>query len=588
LTELEGIVSPGFPRGADLIAEGRRVAKTVTIGRTAFLEHMGLSSEREYREIGREKGQIFAACNIGMNTWADTADALRLIEAECFKRGVRPPDHFQFIPQRRMGLPREMRAEAPAETGPMLWTPEDWHDWSTAVVSMQPEAGDNMIGGPASVTNAIDALNAGSTYVGCLSQFTWRWPYFDDEVVQLSEVVRACSLVGALSSRGAVLDTYLEDGFAGVFVDYASLVGWSLVERWLARLMGAKLSVCWGGLTSDPRTKSVVTMALELLNPERIPAAFMQGDTISYTADLDRNAALCTQDVMYMMAVQAHYRTGSAALAVPLTELQRVPSWDEIAQVQLLAREVERRIPSIVRTIDWAALEREAALLASAGRRFYGRVRAGLAEAGVDLKDPFRVMLALRRLGAARIEELWGIGAPDERVPRGHRPYLPTELMARTIAERDGLRDTAVKAGSRLAGLTIVAASTDVHEMALTVLTGALAAEGATVVEGGLNRDPEDIRDSALKARADAVVVTTHNGVAWSFGSAMRDQWERSHMTAPIYMGGVLNENLGGSPTPIDVRGRLNEAGILTPATIADLVEEIVRSRADGRRGGMS
>jgi methylmalonyl-CoA mutase cobalamin-binding subunit len=556
------------------------MARSVVIGRTAFLDHEQVASERAYRERGRDNGQIFVACNIGMNTWPDTADALRRIERECIRRGVRPPDHFQFIPQRRMGLPKDLRADAPSETGPMLWNDADWLEWATVVPSMQPEAGDNMIGSPASVVNAIDALRAGSTYVGCLSQFWWRWPYFDDDVAQITEVVRACSLVGGCTARGVVLDTYLEDGIAGTFMDYASVVGWSLVERWIARLMGAKLSVSWGGLTSDPRTKSIVTIAIEKLNPERIPAAFMQGDTISYSDDVDRNAALCSQDVLYMMLVQQRYRTGACALPVPLTEHQRVPSWDEIAQVQVLAREIERRLPSLAQTIDWPGLEREADLLAAASRRFYRRVRAGLSAAGVGLDDPFAVLLALRRLTPARIEELWGIGRLDLRLPRGRKPYMATELLARTIAERDDRsRESAAQGSNRLRGLKVVVVSTDVHEMAKTVLLGLLAGQGAEILDGGLNKDPEDIRDLLLVGGADAVVVTTHNGVAWSFGSALHELLERSAVTAPIFMGGVLNENLAGQPTPIDVTDRLNGIGIATPATPTALVDELALRR---------
>ncbi len=72
------------------------------------------------------------------------------------------------------------------ETGPVLWDEDDWMDWGHCTPCMQPQAGDNMIGGPASIENAIDALRAGSTYIGCLSQMTWKWPYFDDDIAQLS------------------------------------------------------------------------------------------------------------------------------------------------------------------------------------------------------------------------------------------------------------------------------------------------------------------------------------------------------------------------------------------------------------------
>lgn len=586
LQDVGELIPASVPRGVDLIAEGRRLGRSVTIGETAFLHRMELPSERAYRELGRETGQVFTACNIGMSSWRETADALRAIEDECLRRGVRPPDHWQFIPQRRMGLPRAMRLDAPPETGPMLWTDADWHEWATAVSWSQPEAGDNMIGSPASVDNALDALRAGSTYIGCLSQFWWRWPYFDDDVEQISQVVRGCAIVGARTADGIVLDTYLEDGLAGVFMDYASIVGWSLVERWVARMTGAKVSVAWGGLTSDPWTKSIVTIALELLNSERIPAAFVQGDTIGYSEDIDRNAAVCARDVLYMMAVATRYKTGSASLPVPLTEVFRTPSWEEIAQVQILAREVERGVPSATRTIDWALLDAEARRLAAAGRRFFRNVRSGLASLDVDISDPFQVLLALRRLGAARIETAWGIGGPDSELPHGRRPYWSTELLAQTIAERDQTRLHLAAGGEdRLAGMTVVVVSTDVHEMSKTVLLGLLAGQGcARTIDGGLNRDPEDVGDLVREHDADAVVVTTHNGVAWSFGSALRGLWTRDGLRAAIFMGGILNENLPGSPTPTDVTGKLIEIGIGIPGTPDRLIDDLARVR---ERAGM-
>ena len=126
------------------------------------------------------------------------------------------------------------------------------------------------------------------------------------------------------------------------------------MERWIAGLCGCPLSVSWGGLTADPVTKTVVTLALELGNTERIPAAFVQGDTISYTDDLDQNAGICAQDVQYMMLVQARYKTGACALPVPLTEKQRVPTWQEIAQVQVMARRLEQRAHDLAGTVELA------------------------------------------------------------------------------------------------------------------------------------------------------------------------------------------------------------------------------------------
>ena len=144
-----------------------------------------------------------------------------------------------------------------------------------------------MIGGPGSVDNVLDALRVGVTYVGVLSQYSWRWPYWDDEITQLQSVLTAAGVLAAFRDDGVVFDSYLEDGYPGVFHDYASYVGWAMLERYVSEeLIGAAYSSSWGGLTQNPVIKSAVTLALDAVNPHRVPTAFLQGDTIGNTPGL--------------------------------------------------------------------------------------------------------------------------------------------------------------------------------------------------------------------------------------------------------------------------------------------------------------
>lgn len=569
-------LSCGGVSGLGLLADGRRLGATARVGSTRLLRREGVAAEADYRRAGRERGQIFTAMNIGMKDWPETVAAVRSIEEHCLARGVRPPDRYQLIPERRMGLPSALRREAPGETGPMLWDEGDWRLLGDCAELIQPEVGDNIIGGPASVENTLAALAAGSTYVGCLSQFSWRWPYFDDDVQQIGEVVRACGILASQRAHGVLLDTYLEDGIAGTFEDYVSLVGWAGVERWIAGLCGCPLSVSWGGLTADPVTKTVVTLAIERGNTERIPAAFVQGDTISYTEDLDQNASICVQDVQYMMLVQARYRTGACALPVPLTEKQRVPTWQEIAQVQVMARRLEERAHALAATVNWPGLERQAARLAGGAALFLDNVRGGLSGLGVDTGDPLQVMLALSRLGAAGIEQLWGVGERSDRYAHGRQPVWPTELVAATVAECARF-EGAAPARPAAPRHVIVVGSTDVHEMAKRVLVRALASAGHAVTDIGVNRDPEDFVTAAVAGGASAIVITTHNGVALSFGGRAARLCAEGGVTPLIAMGGVLNEDMAASDAPVDVTAQLNDLGIITPPQVDDLLELLSR-----------
>jgi methylmalonyl-CoA mutase cobalamin-binding subunit len=566
----------GARRGTDLLAEGAELARSVNVGTTRMLRRESFPSEIDYRCGGRERGRFFTAMNVGMKDWPETVEAVQNIEQYCLSRGVRPPDRYQLIPERRMGLPMAARRDAPQETGPVLWDADDWRRLGECVEWIQPEVGDNMVGGPASVENTIEAIQAGSTYVGCLSQFSWRWPYFDDDIYQISEVVKACGILASKRDQGVLLDTYLEDGIAGTFEDYVSLVGWGSVERWIAGLCGCPLSVSWGGLTADPVTKTIVSIAMEMGNTERIPAAFVQGDTISYTDDLDQNSVICAQDTMYMMLVQSRYRTGACALPVPLTENKRIPTWEEIAQVQVMARQMERRIPDLARFVDWPRFETEAKALHRHAQDFVANVKSGLGGLGVDVTDALQIMVALSRLGAAEIERRWGIGAPDSDYAHGRRPIKPTELVAMTVSESAKYVPAGPVSGATRA--RVIVGSTDVHEMAKRVLVRALSSNGCEVIDIGVNRDPEDFVRVSLAQDAQAIVITTHNGVALSFGTKTMSTRADLGCSAEVFMGGVLNEDFPGDAMPLDVTAQLNELGIKTPGSVDVLLDSVTVS----------
>jgi methylmalonyl-CoA mutase cobalamin-binding subunit len=186
-------------------------------------------------------------------------------------------------------------------------------------------------------------------------------------------------------------------------------------------------------------------------------------------------------------------------------------------------------------------------------------------------------MLALRRLGAARIEQEWGVGPRSDAFAHGRQPVKPTELVAATVAECARFETTPI-AATLTARHVVVVGSTDVHEMAKRVLVRALASAGHEVTDIGVNRDPEDFVSAAASGRATAIVITTHNGVALSFGgSAVRLCTERG-LTALIAMGGVLNEDMAGAAAPVDVTAQLNALGVITPPQVDDLLMLLSRT----------
>jgi methylmalonyl-CoA mutase cobalamin-binding domain/chain len=584
--DLSALLPADLPDGREAVEEGKALAATVERSRSLFCEEKGVDSEREWRERARSEGIACTCMNIGLATWADTREALGLIYEDALSRGVRPPDRFNLIAERRLGLPKAKRAEAPQETGPVMMTEQDW--WEMAhTVPIQPEAADNNVGSPASVENALDALQAGITTIGVLSQYSWRWPYWDDEVGQTMVTLKGAGLLAAFKDEGVVFDSYLEDGYPGVFHDYANYVGWAMVERYISEeLIGAAYSPSWGGLTQNPAVKSAVTLALEAVNPDKVPFSYTQGDTIGNTPDFDANMAVLNTDVLFMKMVDMRYRLGSAPIAVPVTETERIPSWEEVATVQTISRRLEDYVPLVDPVVDWARIEAMRDQLVHGGRRFYEAVIQGLSGAGIDVRDPAQMLLVLKRLGSQRCEELFGAGQADPGFPRGRRPVLETDLVKSTMEERERLLAELQSRGEEEAirGMKVLVTSTDVHEFAFFLLTSTLAAAGTEVIDFGVNRDPEDIVKAVIETDADAVVISTHNGVARSFGRhLMKELGNAGAREVAVFMGGVLNEDVDGSEVPVDVSTDLNANGIGTPGTI----DRLVGALADHRAGGV-
>ena len=581
--DLSALLPPDLPDGREAVEEGKGMAKGIERQRSLFCEEKGVGSEREWRERARTEGFSCTCMNIGLATWADTREALGLIYEDALSRGVRPPDRFNLIAERRMGLPKDKRADAPQETGPVMMTEQDW--WELAhTAPIQPEAADNSIGGPGSLENAVDALQAGITTIGVLSQYSWRWPYWDDEVSQTMAVLKAAGLLAAFKGEGVVFDSYLEDGYPGVFHDYANYIGWAMVERYISEeLIGAAYSPSWGGLTQNPVVKSAVTLALYATNPDSVPLSFIQGDTIGNTPDFDANMAVLNTDVLFTKMVDSRYRLGSAPVAVPVTETERIPTWQEVATVQTISRRLEDYVPLVEPVIDWGAIETMRDELVRGGRAFYDAVIAGLSSAGIDVRDPGQLLLVLKRLGSARCEELFGAGEPSPEFPRGRRPVLQTDLVRSTMEERERLLAELRQRGEEEAirGMKVLVSSTDVHEFAEFLLTSSLAATGADVIDFGINRDPEDIVKAVIETDADAVVITTHNGVARSFGRRLMDELRAAKVgSVPVFMGGVLNEDVEGSEIPVDVREDLRGLGITPMAAVEDLVAALTGAPA--------
>src|SRR5712692_6357435 len=276
--------------------------------------------------------------------------------------------------------------------------------------------------------------------------------------------VEAIGMIAEKAAEGVVLEAYIEDGFAASFHDLATSLGWCLFHRYIAEdLIGAPHSQSFGSTFSDPVLKQGFGLALDTINVHRVPPSFTHGDTNSFgpTDSFDRNAVIVMLDVFYTIAREIRYPTGGAVHATPVSEAQRIPTVEELVQSLEIISEAERRARISGHLIDWRPILETRDRILEGGRRVFDKILAGLGELGVDIRDPLQLLLATRRLGGSKIEELFGAGEPDSGYPRGFKPIVPSDTLRRLMErfEQEMSMVTRDDAAPDLRGLRIIAAS---------------------------------------------------------------------------------------------------------------------------------
>ncbi|MCP4411099.1 MAG: hypothetical protein GY808_00775, partial [Gammaproteobacteria bacterium] len=364
--KVQSILETDLPSGASIVKEGCKIAEDIEIGRTAFMDKMGVNSELEYKRQCMKNGQTMYHAHIGMNTWQDTAEALTLLNRTAEESGF-VLDRAGICLDRRMALPEKQRDQIPAECGPELNTHSQWQQVGQAA-PIQPHMGDFMIGFPASVENTVQALKAGVTTIGNLSQFfAHEVPMWTDKAKTTVETVKAISIMGAMKNKGVLFHSYLEDGFPALFRDCATVAGWAFLERYIVEtLLNAKLSHCIGGLTSDPLKRSAWVFTLNEIHEHDCIGSMIYGDTISFGTDFDQNRGLVAEYLLWDIMTQLECPTGHAVLPLPVTEAIRIPSAGEIAEAQSFGRRIEQTARRLWPHVDFSSARDFSAKLYSA------------------------------------------------------------------------------------------------------------------------------------------------------------------------------------------------------------------------------
>ena len=553
IRQLAQVDLPDFNRVCN---EARSVASQLRIGRTAFFDKYDCASELEYKRQCVQGGRIMYHAHIGLNDIHATAKALKTIHQRLDQQGFRM-DRAGFALDRRMGLPASLRNLAAAETGPMLACNEDWMDLAQAA-PIQPHLGDFMIGQPESFANTLQALRIGCTTVGNLSQFfSFEAPGWTDRVATSAETVKAIALLSALRADGTMLHSYLEDGYGALFQHCSTVAAWAMLERYIVEeLLGAKLTHCIGGLTSDPIKRAGWVLALQAIHQGELVGSMIYGDTISFGSDFDRNRAVTGEYLLWDILTQIHSPSGHAVLPLPVTEAIRIPSADEILEAQCFGRQVEKTAARLFPFVDFSAAQAFADKVTEDGARVFQNALNGLHEGKVDIRNPLQLLYVLKQLGAQAFESLYGYGLEQEETNQTDM-YL---LSQREIAEYRPLFATH-EMREKMRGLRLLLASTDVHEHAIGALAQLLSEAGAEIIYLGAEQTPQDLIACLAIETVDALLLSTHNGMALDYARQLKSAMDARDLRLPVVIGGVLNQKVAHQALPVPVFEELTGLG---------------------------
>ena len=560
---VQNILVVELPSGEAVSNEGSSIAEDIRISRTAFMDKVGATSEMEYKKQCMKDGRIMFHAHIGMSSWSATAEALTLLYGTAKEAGF-VVDRAGICLDRRMAVPRAYRMKIPAETGPTLESAEDWTQVGQ-IVPIQPHMGDFMIGFPASTENTINALRAGVTTIGNLSQFfSHEAPMWKDQIKTTVETVKAISIIAALRNKGTMVHSYLEDGFGALFCDCATVAGWAYLERYIVEnLLDAKLAHCIGGLTTDPVKRAGWVFALHKIHQPDCVGSMFYGDTLSFTDNFSLNWGLIAEYLIWDIMAQLECPTGHAVLPLPITEALRVPSAEEIAEAQIFGRRVEKTARRLYHNFDFSSAYAFAEEIVTAGKSVYNNALDGLKEAGVDIRDPVQLPYVLKKLGPAVFEEMFSVGKTDDTYATGRMPVIPTDVFELMKSNMNKYRQIFIspKTKSQLGGRRILIASTDVHEHAVMIIHKLLSEAGAETINLGAEINYDQVVLEARTKNVDAILISTHNGMALEYAKHLKDELAKHKVKVPVLMGGILNQKIENQQLPVDVTANLKELG---------------------------
>lgn len=408
------------PTDASFIDAARAEARQFTVPQSAWCRAHGYASEKEYKAAAAAEGRITYHthyCFPGNEAMRRDMPAMQQLLAE---HGLEL-DRFGVSLDPSMAFPPEMRSDDAAHSGLYLPTQKEWDEVASFPFS-QPHLGDNMIGSPASWDSCTKALKAGITTMGNMSQFFgWDYPEYPDVEKRTRSTVKAIAAMSEHVADGAMIHSNLDDGYGDKCGDMSQLIAMALMEQYIIEeLMGAKVAHSFGDMFHSPYKRLVFLSALKKIHGEGVFGSMVFSNKLGREkANLSWNDAHLCMCMLYDMAGQVHYKTGHAVTVMADRGLDEFVTNEELVRKLALARQLEAYLPEVLKTIDFAGIDAMADRLVARATQLKEQVLTKLA-AYIDVKNPYAVTLAIKKIGIEALMELAGEDLPAEVV-------LPTD-----------------------------------------------------------------------------------------------------------------------------------------------------------------
>lgn len=568
-----------LPNGLSTIEQGKRVSPDITIGTTLFFTENKVKSEIDFKQKMINERRITFNMQYGLANLEKSVEGLKRIYEETTQRGHQI-HRFGLCLDRSMGLPYEMRKTASAETGLKLKNENEWKALGQ-VVPIQPHFGDHMIGSPASLENTICALRGGATTIGNISQyFSYEYAMCKDTLARTEVTIQACGLMAAKRKEGVMVHSNLDDGVSAYFSDTCSLIAWSMLEYYvIEELIGAKLTHTFGNLVDEPLLRMALVLALDKVHKNKLVGSMLVGNTISATEDLDRNFASVANYCLFDMVLQMKHPTGHAIQPLPITELIRIPSPDENAQIQIFGNQLLQEAEKIygANLVNFNEVYALRDTLYQKGKDYFENMMT-LLQDSIDITDPMQMLMTLKNIDPPTVEKIFTGRLVEAK--KHFTPVSPRKIylqLGKIIEEeKKTIMRAEIEGLDKLYGKKAVVATTDVHEFGKMVIREVVRFSGMDVRDAGSVNDPADLIDFVVMQEADIIIVCTYNGMALTYAQKLLKSMNDKTAVFPLFMGGRLNEDTG-EELPTDVTDDLIRLGVQISDTPLDLVYGIIK-----------